>query len=201
MLSTGLTHAYFEKFSPEVSGQTTPKLDFNRNYCILNEVVSRLYEIRTSIHSETALHSMNLGEALEKAARRCLQLLNRLTKNRPAKRSKPKTLQDEQDKDNEFETDKKIKIDLISTHSFDPTLSSSQKAQYYTLRGKILNVFDGFSEQAEYNLQKATKLDPNLIEAWIHLGESYYKKRDLNSAEYCFRWGMNKVSYFIILET
>jgi tetratricopeptide (TPR) repeat protein len=174
-------YEYLQSFSQQIANQTTPQLDFDRNFLILSSVVDQLYSIRSSYGTATAKTNITLDETIEKAARCSLILLNKLTKRQ-------KMIHGDC-----LET----KIIHISTHSFDPTLSTSQKSRYYYIRGKILNVFQFFNESAEINLQKATKLDPTLIDAWIQLGESYYKKGNHQSAMFCFQWGLEKV-FFIL---
>ncbi|XP_076230771.1 tetratricopeptide repeat protein 5 isoform X1 [Calliopsis andreniformis] len=72
------------------------------------------------------------------------------------------------------------------------------RAKYYYLKGKVLNVMERFTPQAEELLTKAVKLEPNLIEAWNELGECYWKNDDIQQAKNCFvgalRHGRNKVS-------
>jgi tetratricopeptide (TPR) repeat protein len=177
--------SYLASFSPQIAKQTTPQLDFERNFLILSTVVDKLYSIRSSYGNEPAIRTITLDEAVEKAARCSLILLNKLTKRQ-------KMIHGDC-----LETN----IIHISTHPFDPTLSSSQKSRYYYIRGKILNVFQYFIESAEVNLQKASKLDPTFIDAWIQLGESYYKKGDNESAMFCFQWGLEKVMIYLIFET
>ena len=45
-------------------------------------------------------------------------------------------------------------------------LSIDNKAEFFYLRGKALNVTPTYDQHAEECLSKAVKLDPNLIEAW-----------------------------------
>ncbi|XP_059140737.1 tetratricopeptide repeat protein 5-like [Physella acuta] len=65
------------------------------------------------------------------------------------------------------------------------------KAQFYLLKGRILNVTSKFSQEAEDALSKAVKLDPKLVEAWNHLGECYWKKEDISAAKNCFTGALN----------
>ena len=54
------------------------------------------------------------------------------------------------------------------------------------------------SPEAEHLLSKAVKLEPNLIDAWIELGECYKKRGDVETAKTCFEGalshGENKVA-------
>uniref|UniRef100_A0A8D0G5M5 Tetratricopeptide repeat domain 5 n=1 Tax=Sphenodon punctatus TaxID=8508 RepID=A0A8D0G5M5_SPHPU len=60
------------------------------------------------------------------------------------------------------------------------------RARAMMLKGKALNVLPDYSAQAEELLSKAVKLDPELVEAWNHLGEVYWKKGDVSAAHTCF---------------
>lgn len=62
------------------------------------------------------------------------------------------------------------------------------------LRGKALNVLPCHNQEAHELLSKAVKLDPRLAEAWIQLGESYWKNRDVDGAKNCFIGALNHVS-------
>ena len=62
------------------------------------------------------------------------------------------------------------------------------------LKGKALNIRAGHSVAAQEALAKAVKLDPKLAEAWVHLGECYWKNQDVQSAKDCFEGALNHVS-------
>jgi tetratricopeptide (TPR) repeat protein len=83
-------------------------------------------------------------------------------------------------------------LDSISIHQFDHTLSNSQKAYYYFQRGKLLGIFNSYHQASEENLFKSIKLDPVNKDAWVCLGECYWKKGDLDKADSCFRWALNE---------
>ena len=61
------------------------------------------------------------------------------------------------------------------------------------LRGKALNVLPSYSPEAQDALSKAVKLDPKLVDAWVALGESYWKNKDVESAKNCFLGALNHV--------
>ena len=77
----------------------------------------------------------------------------------------------------------------------------SSKAELCMLRGKVLNVLPSYEAQAEELLSKAVKLEPKMAEAWLHLGETYWKKKDVEGAKNCFLGALNHVrrDYFYIL--
>jgi tetratricopeptide (TPR) repeat protein len=60
------------------------------------------------------------------------------------------------------------------------------KAEYLTLRGRALNVMPHYSKEAEDCLSKAVKLEPKLADAWIILGECYWKNNQIELARNCF---------------
>lgn len=72
------------------------------------------------------------------------------------------------------------------------------KAYYNFLKGKLLNVYPTYSQDAELLLSKAIKLDPKLVDAWNELGECYCKNDDLVKAKSCFEGALkekrNKIS-------
>ncbi|KAG8509746.1 Tetratricopeptide repeat protein 5, partial [Galemys pyrenaicus] len=84
-------------------------------------------------------------------------------------------------------------------HQMEKVVGSIQgKAQVLMLTGKALNVTPDYSPKAEELLSKAVKLEPELVEAWNHLGEVYWKKGDVAAAHTCFSGALthckNKVS-------
>ncbi|GLH11182.1 Tetratricopeptide repeat protein 5 [Gryllus bimaculatus] len=74
----------------------------------------------------------------------------------------------------------------------------TNRAMYYYLKGRALNVTPNYNIQAEDVLSKAVKLDPKLVDAWNELGECYWKKDDIDGARNCFAGALkhakNKVS-------
>lgn len=65
------------------------------------------------------------------------------------------------------------------------------KAAYLMLRGRALNVLPVYNKESESLLSKAVKLDPKLVDAWNHLGECYWKNKDVASAKNCFTGALN----------
>lgn len=43
-----------------------------------------------------------------------------------------------------------------------------------------------YSKEAEEVLSRAVKLDPKHVDAWNELGESYWKKDEIEEAKNCF---------------
>ena len=79
-------------------------------------------------------------------------------------------------------------------------VSIDNKAMFFYLRGQTLNVLSAYDQHAEECLSKAVKLDPNLIEAWNELGESYWKNRNIEAAANCFTGAIAKVfSHFVLV--
>jgi tetratricopeptide (TPR) repeat protein len=54
----------------------------------------------------------------------------------------------------------------------------------------LLNALPDFNQQAEADLQKACKLDPENTDSWNNLGECFWKRGDLDSAKMCFDQGL-----------
>lgn len=69
--------------------------------------------------------------------------------------------------------------------------SIKDKAVFFMLQGKTLNVLPTYSSEAEEALSKAVKLDPKLVEAWNQLGENYWKKGKVPLAKNCFTGALN----------
>ncbi|XP_071823555.1 tetratricopeptide repeat protein 5-like isoform X2 [Apostichopus japonicus] len=65
------------------------------------------------------------------------------------------------------------------------------KSEFLLLKGRALNILPEFSPEALDCLSKAVKLDPKLVEAWNHLGECYWKKKDIENARNCFTGALN----------
>ena len=63
---------------------------------------------------------------------------------------------------------------------------AEDRAMFLYLKGRLLNVTGEFSGEAEECLSKSVKLNPNLVDAWNELGESYMRKLDWTTARTCF---------------
>ena len=70
-----------------------------------------------------------------------------------------------------------------------------EKKAYRTyLKGRVLNVAPDHSPEAEQLLSKAVKLEPNLVNAWIELGECYWKRGEVETAKTCFEGALSHVT-------
>ena len=76
--------------------------------------------------------------------------------------------------------------------------SIHEKARYLYLRGRALNVTSNHDFESERLLSKSVKLEPSFVEAWNELGESYWKREDVDNARICFEGALshreNKIS-------
>merc|ERR1712241_88573 len=69
--------------------------------------------------------------------------------------------------------------------------NNAKKAHRTYLKGRTLNVVPDHSPEAEQLLSKAVKLEPNLVDAWIELGECYWKRGDVETAKTCFEGALS----------
>lgn len=60
------------------------------------------------------------------------------------------------------------------------------KVQYWSLKGRALNVLPEHSQEAEDCLSRAIKHDPSQVDTWNSLGESYWKVGKIQQAHDCF---------------
>jgi len=72
---------------------------------------------------------------------------------------------------------------LIGAGSSDPAL--------LFLKGKVLNIPQAYSKDAEALLSKCVKLDPAMVDAWNELGTCVWKKGDLVQAKSCFKGALD----------
>ena len=92
---------------------------------------------------------------------------------------------------------------FLVKEDIDPNIdqeSNAQKAHRTYLKGRALNVVSDHSPEAEQLLSKAVKLEPNLVDAWIELGECYWKRGDVETAKTCFEGALSHVSNIDELE-
>lgn len=57
-------------------------------------------------------------------------------------------------------------------------------------KGKALSALDNYDKRAEECLSKALKLNPQLLDAWVCLGEVFYQKRDFTQSRRSFECGL-----------
>ena len=74
----------------------------------------------------------------------------------------------------------------------------AQKVELLLCRGKALNVTQSYSSDAQMALAKAIKLEPHLVEAWVLLGECYWKHGEIEEAKNCFLGALNHVSKLVV---
>ncbi|KAL9251867.1 Tetratricopeptide repeat protein 5-like protein [Drosera capensis] len=86
-----------------------------------------------------------------------------------------------------------ICLGLLDSIPQEHRKSPIQRARYEYLQGKVLDVFADYKKEAEDHLSKAVKLNPSLVDAWLSLGDCFWKKGDLLSAKNCFVLALSKV--------
>ena len=74
----------------------------------------------------------------------------------------------------------------MATLLFLGLLDSLPKEQYWSLKGRALNILPEHSPEAEDYLARATKHDPSKVDTWNSLGESYWKAGKVQQAHDCF---------------
>ncbi|GAB2226642.1 hypothetical protein Droror1_Dr00022457 [Drosera rotundifolia] len=84
-------------------------------------------------------------------------------------------------------------LNLLDSIPQEHRKSPIQRARYEYLQGKVLDVFADYKKEAEDHLSKAVKLNPSLVDAWLSLGDCFWKKGDLLSAKNCFVLALKKV--------
>ncbi len=77
---------------------------------------------------------------------------------------------------------------------------NKRNAKFTYLRGRALNVLPDHSPEAEQLLSKSVKLDPDMVKAWIELGECYWKRGDIDTAKTCFEGALYHVNSLVKLE-
>lgn len=75
------------------------------------------------------------------------------------------------------------------------------KAKFFYLKGKLLNVSSTYSKEAENLLSKALKLDRKLVETWNELGECYWKNGEIQKAQGCFETALKEKKNKIALRS
>ena len=69
------------------------------------------------------------------------------------------------------------------------------KSLFCLQKGRALNVTGIYNQEANDLLSKAVKLDPKLVDAWIHLSESYWAAKKVEDAKNCFLGALQHVRF------
>lgn len=93
---------------------------------------------------------------------------------------------------------KKLLAETLKKFEDNKDVEPKERAQYFYLKGKALNVTPNYDSKAEEALSRAIKLDIKLFEAWNELGESYWKKEDILEAKNCFQGALKQVNILCI---
>ena len=83
---------------------------------------------------------------------------------------------------------------FLTTYTLISPLDLLPREQFSYLKGKALNVLPEHSPEAERLLASAIKRDPSLADAWVSLGECYWKKGNVQQAHDCFTSSINHVT-------
>ena len=70
------------------------------------------------------------------------------------------------------------------------SITKNQRAMLQYYKGKALAVCDHYDKKAEDCLSKSLKLNPQLLDAWVCLGEVFYQKRDFVQSKRSFESGL-----------
>ena len=138
---------------------TTPSLDFKEHSLVLQSQLTLLKEILKSYPST----NLKLGQDY-------LTIFNKLTKPRQ-KRMKPEFLQEP----------------MKSDHSFDITLSNTEKSLYFYFRGELYRLIRSFNE-AKQNLERSIKLNPRNEDAWYAMGKLLISLNQVDEAREAFEF-------------
>ncbi|XP_046394151.1 tetratricopeptide repeat protein 5-like [Ischnura elegans] len=82
--------------------------------------------------------------------------------------------------------EEELRKTLSNFEQFKDAGQQKNRAYFFYLKGKALNVKSNHDSKAEEALSKAVKFDPKLVDAWNELGECYWKKDDIIGAKNCF---------------
>ncbi|XP_021733136.1 LOW QUALITY PROTEIN: tetratricopeptide repeat protein 5-like [Chenopodium quinoa] len=96
------------------------------------------------------------------------------------------------DKISKLQQDSQYCLNLLDSIPPEFRKSAIQRATYEHLKGKVLDVFPDYRKEAEDHLSKAVKLNPSLTDAWLSLGNCFWKKGELVSAKNCFHRALSK---------
>eukprot|EP01112_Ceratiomyxa_fruticulosa_P000239 TRINITY_DN1022_c0_g1_i4.p1 TRINITY_DN1022_c0_g1~~TRINITY_DN1022_c0_g1_i4.p1 ORF type:complete len:320 (+),score=63.71 TRINITY_DN1022_c0_g1_i4:117-1076(+) len=96
------------------------------------------------------------------------------------------------DKDNKLQTESQNIINEINKLLETSETTTKDKAFIQYLMGKTYNILPAYSSNSELALSKSIKLDPTLVDSWLQLGESYWKKADVIAAKNCFSGALDQ---------
>lgn len=99
---------------------------------------------------------------------------------------------DPKEKKTRVQQDSNLALALLDSIPSEMRKQPTRRAVYEYMRGKVLDVFPEYCKEAEDHLSKAVKLDPSLADAWLCLGNCFWKKGDLNGAKNCFGLSLKK---------
>lgn len=71
------------------------------------------------------------------------------------------------------------------------------RAKYLYIKGRCFNVVPEYDPRALECFSKAVKLNPNMIEAWNELGESYWKNMNIKESLACLEGSLKRVSIVV----
>lgn len=169
---------------------TTPCFDYSTHSTQITHQVDAVYLYKNkfwSMLSESQLSAISDPSSfkeslLASAVQSVVQVLNNLTISPLKKRAQSIQVHSNTISD---------PISTSSSHSFDSTLSQQQKAFYHYQRGRLFNVFESYNQQAETDLTRAVKLDPENIDAWNALADLFWKKGDKKMSRSCLENGLS----------
>ena len=74
---------------------------------------------------------------------------------------------------------------------------SLSKVEYWSLKGRALNILPDHNQEAEDLLSRAIKHDPSLVDTWNALGDSYWKAGKIQQAHDCFVGCLSHVRHIL----
>ena len=167
-------------------------------------LVDELYEFRDNFFENYPIELANeRPRMLENKLKECITAIDRIEihTNSPISSSHSDENEDETTKDHAFSGDntenlafssKYTEKDIIHNIEEDRVIDAiHEKAHALYLRGRALNVTASHNPESERLLSKSVKLDPSFVEAWNELGESYWKREDVDNARICFEGALS----------
>ena len=161
-------------------------------YIDLQLLVDELYEFRDHFFENYPIELANeRPQMLEEKLKDCIKAIDKLE-------IKSKTLYSAPDECGDNDHLGTLDQDGDRIDSYNSQDSIHEKARALYLRGRALNVTTKHDAESERLLSKSVKLEPSFVEAWNELGESYWKREDVDNARICFEGALshreNKIS-------